>query len=82
MGDEKRVLLFTLPSVLYENSEIFDIGMVHGDERNILLLLSYYDCFWFRFDLSIPLAATEIPMSSPSQVFATSEAVVESVTGF
>jgi len=56
--------------------------MMHGDERNILLLLSYYDCFWFRFDLLVPLAATEIPMSSPSQVFATSEAVGESVTGF
>lgn len=56
--------------------------MMHGDERNILILLSYYDCFWFRFDLLIPLAATEIPKSSPSQVSATPEAVVESDTGF
>jgi len=56
--------------------------MMHDDERNILLLLSYYDCLWFRFDLLIPLAATEIPISSPSQVFVTSEAVGEFVTGF
>jgi hypothetical protein len=46
---------------LYENTEIFDIGMMHGDERNILLQLSYYDWFWFSFDLLIPLAATEVP---------------------
>lgn len=74
--------MFTVPDVLYENTEIFDIGMMHGDERNILFLLSYYDCFRFSFDFLIPLAATEIPKSSLSQVFAKSEAVFDSVTGF
>jgi hypothetical protein len=42
--DENKVLLFTLTSVLYENIEIFDIGMMHDDEGNVLLLLSSYDC--------------------------------------
>lgn len=55
--------------------------MMHGDERNMLLLLSY-DCFWFRFDLLIPLSATEVPKSSPNQVFAPSEAVVDSAMEF
>ena len=76
MTNDVTILLYTFTIAVYENTEIFDVGMTTDGTCS---LFSYCCYCYSTFDFSVTFAATESLKNPPSQEFATSESVIESL---